>query len=196
MIGFAASLAALLAASAMAACAARRAAAICALTAFLWALFDAFGFDGSFVLEFFARGGAPEPGSMRNSDPSMERIGVAGGVRRGLQGRPVAELSDHRLGGGGDHRHLQEDRLERIHRRNRHPLASRPRTSGSSPKPPAPATTAPATASMSAVSRSAPPGPSAPTRAATIWASSSTIRASPPRSSPTSSTTKRARATA
>ena len=59
----------LVAVSASAACAARRAAAICALTALL-------GLAAAIASFSCARNGAPEPGSIRNSDPSIERIGA------------------------------------------------------------------------------------------------------------------------
>ena len=105
------------------------------------------------------------------------------------RGRNGADSNTETETYNGDHRHLQEDRLERIHRRNRHP--QRPgQERAHRPRPAPPARTPPATGFWSAAPRSAPPGPSAPTRAATIWASSLTIRASSPRSTPTSSTTR------
>ncbi len=68
----------LFAVSASAACAARRAAAI-------WALIELLGGSLAIASAGEARSGAPDPGSIRNSDPSIERMGVAAGANCGAR---------------------------------------------------------------------------------------------------------------
>ncbi len=146
---------------------------------------------------------APAPSSAAlRSQSSPHRASATGTPRRcGVarlrppdrhRGRNGAGSEDRTETEHGHHRHLQEDRHQRVHRRHR-TLGVQARGVRIIPDTRATGENAPSHGSWSAAPRSGPPGPSAPPRAATIWASSSTIRASTPPSTPTSSMTRTAR---